>query len=153
MRALIQRVAQASVTVGGQTISAIQQGMVILVGVGLDDTEADARYLAERTANLRIFPDASCKFNFSLLDSTGEALVVSQFTLYANTRKGRRPSFTHAAPPDVAEPLIETFADSLRDMGVPTSAGIFREHMLVEILNDGPVTMLIDSDQRHQPRH
>ena len=153
MRALIQRVAQASVTVGGQTISAIQQGMVILVGVGQDDTEADARYLAERTANLRIFPDASGKFNVSLLDSTGEALVVSQFTLYANTRKGRRPSFTHAAPPDVAEPLIETFADSLRDMGVPTSAGIFREHMLVEILNDGPVTMLIDSDQRHQPRH
>jgi len=153
LRALIQRVAQASVTVGGQTISAIQQGMVILVGVGLDDTEADARYLAERTANLRIFPDASGKFNVSLLDSTGEALVVSQFTLYANTRKGRRPSFTHAAPPDVAEPLIETFADSLRDMGVPTGAGIFREHMLVEILNDGPVTMLIDSDQRHQPRH
>jgi D-tyrosyl-tRNA(Tyr) deacylase len=127
--------------------------MVILVGVGQDDTEADARYLAERTANLRIFPDASGKFNVSLLDSTGEALVVSQFTLYANTRKGRRPSFTHAAPPDVAEPLIETFADSLRDMGVATRTGIFREHMLVEILNDGPVTVLIDSDQRHQPRH
>ncbi len=153
MRALIQRVARASVTVGGQPIAAIQQGMVILLGVGLDDTEADARYLAERTANLRIFPDASGKFDVSLLDSTGEALVVSQFTLYASTRKGRRPSFTDAAPPDAAEPLIETFADSLRDMGVPTRAGIFREHMLVEILNDGPVTMLIDSDQRHQPRH
>ena len=153
MRALIQRVAQASVRVDGKTIAAIQQGMVILIGVGLDDTEADARYLAERTANLRIFPDASGKFNVSLLDSSGEALVVSQFTLYANTRKGRRPSFTHAAPPDAAEPLIEAFADSLRDMGISTRTGIFREHMLVEILNDGPVTMLIDSDQRHQPRH
>jgi D-tyrosyl-tRNA(Tyr) deacylase len=153
LRALIQRVAQASVTVGGQTVATIQKGMVILLGVGLNDTEADAHYLAERTANLRIFPDASGKFNVSLLDSIGEALVVSQFTLYANTRKGRRPSFTHAAPPDMAEPLIETFTESLRDMGVPVRAGIFGEHMLVEILNDGPVTMLIDSDQQHQPRH
>jgi D-tyrosyl-tRNA(Tyr) deacylase len=127
--------------------------MVVLLGVGLDDTEADAHHLAERTANLRIFPDASGKFNVSLLDSTGEALVVSQFTLYANTRKGRRPSFTHAAPPEMAQPLIATFADSLRDMGVSVGAGIFGEHMLVEILNDGPVTILIDSDQQHQPRH
>ncbi len=153
MRALIQRVARASVTVGGNTIATIQQGMVILLGIGLDDTEADALYLAERTANLRIFPDASGKFDVSLLDSSGEALVVSQFTLYANTRKGRRPSFTAAAPPDLAEPLIETFADSLRGMGVAVSSGIFGEHMLVEILNDGPVTIQIDSEQQHQPRH
>jgi len=153
LRALIQRVAQASVTVKGQTVAAIQHGMVILLGVGLNDIEADARYLAERTANLRIFPDDSGKFNLSLLDTTGEALVVSQFTLYANTRKGRRPSFTDAAPPDRAEPLIETFVGSLRDTGVSVRSGIFREHMLVEILNDGPVTVLIDSEQRHQPRH
>ncbi len=153
MRVLIQRVARASVTVGGNTIATIQQGMVILLGVGLDDTEADALYLAERTANLRIFPDASGTFDVSLLDSSGEALVVSQFTLYANTRKGRRPSFTAAAPPDQAQPLIETFADSLRGLGVAVSSGIFGEHMLVEILNDGPVTIQIDSDQQHQPRH
>jgi len=128
-------------------------GLVVLVGAGKDDTEADASYLAERVANLRIFPDDSDKFNLSLLDAAGEALVVSQFTLYGSTRKGRRPSFTDAAPPETAEPLIAAFADFLRAAGVPVQTGVFQQHMLVEIHNDGPVTLLIDSEQRHQPRH
>lgn len=153
MRALVQRVARASASVEGRVVGAVGHGLVILLAVGKDDTGADASYLAERVANLRIFPDHSGKFNLSLLDTKGEALVVSQFTLYASTRKGRRPSFTDAAPPETAEPLIATFAGFLRAAGVPVQTGAFQQHMLVEIHNDGPVTLLIDSDQRHQPRH
>jgi D-tyrosyl-tRNA(Tyr) deacylase len=141
------------VTVEGNTVATIGHGMLVLLAVGKDDTEDDARYLAERTANLRIFPDDADKFNLSLLDTVGEALVVSQFTLYASTRKGRRPSFTEAAPPDKAEPLVSAFADALRIAGVSVQTGAFQQHMLVEIINNGPVTVMIDSDQRHQPRH
>ena len=154
MRALVQRVSKGSVAIEGQTVAAINQGMVILLGVGSGDLEADARYLADKIANLRIFPDEDEKFNLSLLDTKGEVLVVSQFTLYASTRKGRRPGFTDAAPPNEAEPLIETFVQFLHEAGInKTETGRFQEHMLVEIHNDGPVTIFIDSQDRLKPRH
>ncbi|TET16363.1 MAG: D-tyrosyl-tRNA(Tyr) deacylase [Dehalococcoidia bacterium] len=153
MRALIQRVSQASVSVQGNIVAAIEQGLVALVGVARGDSEADARYLAEKTANLRVFPDESGKFNLSALDISGEVLVVSQFTLVASTRKGRRPSFTEAAPPEEAEPLVDTFAQFLRSAGLKAKTGRFQQHMLVEIHNDGPVTIFIDSDERLKPRH
>ncbi len=153
MRALIQRVSQASVSVEGHVVAAIEQGLVALVGVARGDSEADARHLAEKTANLRVFPDESGKFNLSALDISGEVLVVSQFTLVASTRKGRRPSFTEAAPPEEAEPLVDTFAQFLRSAGLKVKTGRFQQHMLVEIHNDGPVTIFIDSDERLKPRH
>jgi len=153
LRALIQRVSQASVSVQGNTVATIEQGLVALVGVARGDSEADARYLAEKTANLRVFPDDSGKFNLSTLDISGEVLVVSQFTLIANTRKGRRPSFTEAAPPEEAEPLVDTFAQFLRSAGLKVKTGRFQQHMLVEIHNDGPVTIFIDSEERLKPRH
>ena len=153
MRALIQRVSQASVSVEGHVVAAIEQGLVALVGVARGDSEADARYLAEKTANLRVFPDESGKFNLSTLDISGEVLVVSQFTLVASTRKGRRPSFTEAAPPEEAEPLVDTFAQFLRSAGLKIKTGRFQQHMLVEIHNDGPVTLFIDSEERLKPRH
>jgi len=153
LRALIQRVSQASVSVQGNTVATIEQGLVALVGVARGDSEADARYLAEKTANLRVFPDDSGKFNRSTLDISGEVLVVSQFTLIANTRKGRRPSFTEAAPPEEAEPLVHTFAQFLRSAGLKVKTGRFQQHMLVEIHNDGPVTIFIDSEERLKPRH
>jgi D-tyrosyl-tRNA(Tyr) deacylase len=153
LRALIQRVSQASVSVQGNIVSAIEQGLVALVGVARGDSEADARYLAEKTANLRVFPDESGKFNRSTLDISGEVLVVSQFTLVASTRKGRRPSFTEAAPPEEAEPLVDTFAQFLRSAGLKVKTGRFQQHMLVEIHNNGPVTIFIDSEERLKPRH
>ncbi|MEE9490930.1 MAG: D-aminoacyl-tRNA deacylase [Dehalococcoidia bacterium] len=153
MRALIQRVSQASVSVEGHVVAAIEQGLVVLVGVARGDSEADARYVAEKTANLRVFPDESGKFNRSTLDISGEVLVVSQFTLVASTRKGRRPSFTEAAPPEEAEPLVDTFAQFLRSAGLKVKTGRFQQHMLVEIHNDGPVTIFIDSEERLKPRH
>jgi D-tyrosyl-tRNA(Tyr) deacylase len=153
LRALIQRVSQASVSVQGNIVAAIEQGLVALVGVARGDSEADARYLAEKTANLRVFPDESGKFNRSTLDISGEVLVVSQFTLVASTRKGRRPSFTEAAPPEEAEPLVDTFAQFLRSAGLKVKTGRFQQHMLVEIHNDGPVTIFIDSEERLKPRH
>ena len=144
MRALIQRVSKVSVTVEGQTISAIGKGLLILLGVGHGDTESQAIFLAEKVANLRIFEDEQGKTNLSILDVKGEAIVVSQFTLYADTRKGRRPSFIDAALPDVAEPLVNQFAELLRGHGVPTQTGKFGAHMLVEIHNDGPVTIWLE---------
>lgn len=144
MRALIQRVSHASVTVDGRTLSEIGRGLLILLGVGHADGEEQAAFLAEKAANLRIFEDHQGKTNLSVLDVTGEALVVSQFTLYADTRKGRRPSFTDAALPEVAEPLVARFADLLRSHGVPTQTGQFGAHMLVEIHNDGPVTIWLE---------
>ncbi len=153
MRALFQRVSQASVSVEGHVVAAIEQGLVALVGVARGDAEADARYLAEKTANLRVFPDKSGKFNLSTLDISGEVLVVSQFTLIASTRKGRRPSFTEAAPPEKAEPLVNTFVQFLRSAGLKVETGRFQQHMLVEIHNDGPVTIFIDSEERLKPRH
>jgi D-tyrosyl-tRNA(Tyr) deacylase len=144
MRALIQRVSQASVTVDQQTISSIGNGLLILLGIGHDDGEEQTRFLAEKVANLRIFEDEQGKTNLSVLDVKGETIVVSQFTLYANTQKGRRPSFIEAAMPDVAEPLVERFVELLRGHGVPTQTGEFGAHMKVEIHNDGPVTIWLE---------
>jgi D-aminoacyl-tRNA deacylase len=144
MRALLQRVSSASVTVENQTISRIGKGLLVLLGVGQGDGEAQAQYLAEKVANLRIFEDDQGKTNLSILDVQGEALVVSQFTLYADSRKGRRPSFTDAAGPEVAAPLVERFSELLRIHHVPTQMGKFGEHMLVEIQNDGPVTIWLE---------
>jgi len=144
MRALIQRVSSGKVSVEDQTIAEIEHGLVILLGIGHGDGEEQAVYLAEKIANLRIFEDEQGKTNLSILDVGGEAILVSQFTLYADTRKGRRPSFTDAALPDVAAPLVERFAELLRGHGVPTQIGQFGAHMLVEIHNDGPVTIWLE---------
>lgn len=144
MRTVIQRVQRAHVSVNGETLSAISRGLLILVGVGPEDGEAEAHYLTNKIANLRIFEDDAGKTNRSLLDVGGEALVVSQFTLYADTRKGRRPSFTQAAPPDMASPLVDRFADMLRALGVPTQTGAFGAYMQVELVNDGPMTIVIE---------
>jgi D-tyrosyl-tRNA(Tyr) deacylase len=144
MRAVVQRVSRGSVSVGGEVVGAIGQGVVVLVGVTHDDTEEKAGWLARKIAGLRIFEDHAGKINASLLDVDGAALVVSQFTLYADTRKGRRPGFTDAALPEVAEPLVEKFAQALRGQGVPVETGIFGADMLVEIHNDGPVTILLE---------
>ncbi|RJP54352.1 MAG: D-tyrosyl-tRNA(Tyr) deacylase [Anaerolineaceae bacterium] len=144
MRALIQRVSKASVSVNEQTISSIGKGLLILLGVGHADGEAQAQFLAEKVANLRVFEDEFGKTNLSILDVKGDAIVVSQFTLYADTRKGRRPSFIDAALPDVAEPLVNRFIELLRAQNVPTQGGQFGAHMLVEIHNDGPVTIWLE---------
>ncbi len=144
MRIVVQRVRQGSVSVEGKLIAQIHQGVVLLVGIGMQDSEEKARFLAEKVAHLRIFEDQHGKMNRSLLDVGGEALVVSQFTLYADTRKGRRPSFTDAALPDQAKPLVECFAQHLQRLGVPTQSGQFGAHMLVTIENDGPVTILLE---------
>ncbi len=144
MRALLQRVSKASVTVDGQTISAIGNGLLILLGVGHGDGEEQAKFLAEKIANLRVFEDDQGKTNLSILDVKGEAIVVSQFTLYADTRKGRRPSFIDAALPDIAEPLVARFVELLRGQGVPTQTGKFGAHMEVEIHNNGPVTIWLE---------
>ena len=145
MRALIQRVRKASVTIDNKVNGAIAEGYVIFLGVGQGDTKTDADYLSENTANLRIFSNSEGKFDHSLLDIKGEALVISQFTLYGNTRKGRRPDFMKAANPEMADKLYQYFNESLRKKGVQVKTGIFAAEMVVEIINDGPVTILIDS--------
>lgn len=145
MRAVLQRVRQAAVLVDGQTIGAIDAGLVILVAVTHSDSEADARWLAQKIATLRIFEDARGKFNLSALDVGARALVVSQFTLYADARRGRRPDFIAAARPEIAEPLIERFCALLREQGLGVETGKFQAHMLVQIYNDGPVTIILDS--------
>lgn len=152
MRAVVQRVSEASVTVGGEVVGRIGWGLLILLGVGQGDGPADAELLATKAANLRIFADGEGRFNRSLLDVGGEALVVSQFTLYADTRRGRRPSFTDAAPPEVASPLVEAFAEQLRRLGVTVASGQFGAHMQVALVNDGPVTILLDSETMREPR-
>jgi D-aminoacyl-tRNA deacylase len=152
MRAVVQRVSYAEVWVGSETVGQIGPGLLILLGVREGDGEEEARYLAEKTANLRIFADQEGKFNLSLLKIGGAALVVSQFTLYADTRKGRRPSFTDAARPEVAEPLVERFVALLQAQGVPVQTGRFQAMMQVRLENDGPVTLCLDSEDRHRPR-
>lgn len=144
MRVVLQRVRRGSVMVAGARIAEIGPGLVILLGIGPGDREETARAMAEKIATLRIFEDEQGKMNRSVLDVGGEAIVVSQFTLYADSRKGRRPSFTDAAPPDLARPLVERFADLLRGLRVPTQTGEFGAEMQVEILNDGPVTILLE---------
>jgi len=140
----LQRVRRGKVSVGGETLAEIRRGLVILLGVGHGDGEAEARWLAEKSAGLRIFEDDQGKTNLSVQDIAGEALVVSQFTLYADASKGRRPSFIRAALPQDAEPLVRLFAQHLAAQGVPTRLGEFGAHMLVEIENDGPMTILLE---------
>ena len=144
MRAVLQRVVSGRVSVEGSLIAQIGPGLVILLGIAPGDGEAQAKALAEKIAYLRIFEDSDGKMNRSLLDVKGEALVVSQFTLYADTRKGRRPSFTAAALPELARPLVERFVALLAEMGISAQSGEFGAHMLVEIANDGPVTILME---------
>jgi D-tyrosyl-tRNA(Tyr) deacylase len=144
MRVVLQRVQHGKVSVEGRTIAEIGAGLVILLGVSPQDSEEQARYLTEKIANLRIFEDDQGKINRSLLEVGGEAIVVSQFTLYADTRKGRRPSFTDAALPELARPLVERFVELLREQGVSTQTGEFGAHMLVEIANDGPLTIWME---------
>ena len=148
MKALLQRVTGASVSIGGEVVGRIGRGLVILVGVASGDTEKDVNYLAQKVINLRIFPDDAGKFNLSALDIEGELLAVSQFTLLADTRKGRRPSFVEAAPPAQAEELFERFVEQIRATGLKVETGRFRQYMQVEIHNDGPVTILLDSREK-----
>ncbi|MGD2163884.1 MAG: D-aminoacyl-tRNA deacylase [Anaerolineales bacterium] len=144
MRAVLQRVRRGRVSIAGEKQAEIGRGLVVLLGVGHDDDRHAAEWLAEKTAVLRIFEDQAGKSNLSLLDLEGEAIVVSQFTLYADSSKGRRPSFINAAQPEVAEPLVEYFASHLEAQGVPVQRGVFGAHMLVEIENDGPVTIILE---------
>jgi D-tyrosyl-tRNA(Tyr) deacylase len=148
VKALLQRVNKASVTVEGKVVGHIGRGLLVFVGISREDTERDAQYLAEKTVNLRLFSDRESKFNLSALDTWGELLVVSQFTLLADAKKGRRPSFTEAAPPDQAEVLFERFLAFLGSSGLRVESGRFQQHMLVEIHNDGPVTVMLDSKDK-----
>lgn len=148
MRAVLQRVQHAQVVVDGNVVGKIGHGFLVLLGVGKADTEDDARYLAGKIAGMRIFSDAEGKFNLALADIGGAVLLVSQFTLYADTRKGRRPSFIDAALPEPAEALVELCAHYLREAGIPVESGKFGAHMEVSLLNDGPVTILLDSERR-----
>lgn len=152
MRALVQRVAEASVLVNGQEIAHIQAGLLIFLGFAAEDGDDDARYLVDKTVNLRIFADGQNRFNRSALDVRAELLLVSQFTLYAGTRRGRRPDFTGAAPPEQAQKLYERTVDSFRDTGLKVETGRFQEYMQVRLQNDGPVTILLDSNDRHRAR-
>ena len=145
MKALLQRVSRASVSIRGERVAEIGKGLVVFLGIAKGDSEKDAQYLADKVVNLRIFSGEQGKFNLSASDIDGELLVVSQFTLCADTRKGRRPSFTEAASPALAEPLYNRFVELIRARGVKVETGIFQEHMLVEIHNEGPVTFLLDS--------
>lgn len=147
MRAVIQRVTRAAVSVEGSTVGQIDSGLLVLLGVTHSDTEKDAQYLAEKICNLRIFEDENNKLNLSVLDIGGKVLSVSQFTLYGDCRKGRRPSFTEAAEPQTAQKLYEKFNSYLEQMGVQVEKGVFQAYMQVELLNDGPVTMLLDSEK------
>jgi D-tyrosyl-tRNA(Tyr) deacylase len=152
MRAVLQRVRRAVVAVDGETIGAIESGLLVLLGIAPADTIDDVRWLAEKTASLRIFNDEAGKMNLSVADVGGAVLVVSQFTLYGDCRKGRRPSFIDAAPPNVAVPLYETFVNALRSLGLPVRTGRFGAMMQVELVNDGPVTIIADSIPHNELR-
>ena len=145
MRAVIQRVARAELSVNGEQIAAIGKGYVVLLGVTHDDNENDARYIADKITSLRLFEDEAGKINLGITNVGGDVLIVSQFTLYADCRKGRRPSFTDAAPPAVADKLYQRVVELLRETGLSVQTGIFGAHMLVALVNDGPVTILLDS--------
>ena len=152
MRALIQRVTCASVRIDGETVGSIGAGLVVLLGVAAGDDEADARYLVDKTANLRIFADDEGRFNRSALDVAAELLVVSQFTLYADTRRGRRPDFTRAAEPDDARRIYGRAVEMFRETGLTVATGEFQAYMQVRLQNDGPVTLMLDSEDRSRPR-
>lgn len=145
MKVVLQRVTKASVTVDGEMVGQVGKGFMLLVGVTHDDTETDARYLADKIAGLRVFEDENEKMNLSIQEVGGSVLSISQFTLYADTRKGRRPAFVEAARPNVANPLFEKFNDFLRETGLVVETGIFGANMAVSLVNDGPVTILIES--------
>ena len=145
MRAVVTRVSQAQVDIAGQAVGSIGQGLLVLLGVSHDDTESDVRWLAEKIVGLRIFADDAGKMNRDVMDVAGSILVVSQFTLYGDCRKGRRPSFVDAAPPPISMPLYEAFLTALKALGVPVAAGRFGADMQVESINDGPVTLIVDS--------
>src|SRR5262245_11331285 len=145
MRAVIQRVSKASVDVDGRAVGGIDKGLLVLLAVAADDSAGDADYLADKIANLRIFPDSEGKMNLSLLETGGGMLVISQFTLYGDARRGRRPSYTDAAQPEKANMLYSYFVDRVRQAGIKTQTGVFQAHMQVSLTNDGPVTILVDS--------
>ena len=147
MRAVVQRVRQASVSVDGSIVGAIDSGFVVLLGVGHGDDESHAEYLAKKIAGLRVFEDADGKMNLSLQQVDGAVLAISQFTLYADTRKGRRPSFNHAASPKPAQQLYEHFCEYLTEFGIHVEMGAFQAHMVVSLVNDGPVTIWMDTDE------
>jgi D-tyrosyl-tRNA(Tyr) deacylase len=147
MRGVVQRVSHAAVRVAGNTVGQIGSGLLVLVGIGATDTPGAAAYLAEKVATVRIFPDAAGKMNLSVGEVGGAVLAVSQFTLFGDVRKGRRPSFVAAAPPELAEPIYENFLECLRGFGLHVENGRFRAMMEVELINDGPVTILIDTDR------
>ena len=150
MRAVVQRVTEGKVLVEGKIVGAIGKGLMILLGIRNEDTEKDAEWLAEKCVNLRIFENEEGKFHFSLLDISGEILVVSQFTLYSDCRRGRRPSFTAAAPPELAEKLYNRFLEILKQKELKVETGIFAARMKVEIHNDGPVTLILNSEDKLQ---
>ena len=152
MRALVQRVSQASVSVDGETLGRIGAGLVVLLGISSSDDESDIDYIVDKTVNLRIFPDDQGHLDRSGLDTSSELLVISQFTLYGNTRKGRRPSFTEAAPPEKANAMFSEALEKFRTSGLKVETGKFQAHMLVELSNDGPVTIMLDSSDRDRPR-
>jgi D-tyrosyl-tRNA(Tyr) deacylase len=145
MRVVLQRVSRARVVVGDEVVGSVERGLLVLLGVAPTDSEADARWLADKVVNLRIFPDESDKMNRSVADVAGGVLVVSQFTLYGDSRKGRRPSFIGAAGPEIAVPLYEAFVNAVRALGVPVATGRFGAMMQVELVNDGPVTLILES--------
>lgn len=152
MKACIQRVGFARVRVAGDVVGEIGRGLVVLLGVAESDDDGDAELLAQKTVGLRIFEDHEGKMNLAVGEIGGAVLVVSQFTLLADCRKGRRPSFTDAAPPEQAERLYRVYTEAMRNLGLPTAEGRFRQHMEVELLNDGPVTILLDSEELRRPR-
>jgi D-tyrosyl-tRNA(Tyr) deacylase len=152
MRAVIQRVSKASVTVEGQVVGKIGRGLLVLLGIGAGDVQDDVALLADKIANMRIFPDQDGRFDRSVLDISGEVLVISQFTLYADTRRGRRPSFSDAAAPEIAAPLVDSFVETLRARDLVVASGVFGAHMDVDLQNDGPVTIVLDTATFREPR-